>query len=160
MNGVEAGGLIRKNVRQTVIIMLTVETDSRLVLDSIQCCVNGYLLKDTPADRLREKIHIALQGAMVISDAVSSSIVDEVNRLRHASSIRPRESNVVMGSLTQREKEVLYLVAEGCSNEEIAGELFLSMSTVKKQVASIMQKFGATNRVQLATKAIKMGLVE
>ena len=160
MSGIEAAEIISKSAPDIAIIMLTVETASQTVLDSLQMGVGGYLLKDTPADKLRSKIHSVLQGTIAISDAVNVSIVEEVNRLRHATTNRSRDDQRAVNSLTKREIEVLYLVAEGKSNEEIASELYLSVSTVKKQVASIMQKFGATNRVQIASKAFKLGLVE
>lgn len=160
MDGVEAAGRILEQLPDMPVIMLTVATDPPTVLNSIHKNVRGYLLKDTPAEVLRQKMLEALQGNIVISDVVNATIVLEVNRHRHALASRTTEEQAMVDSLTKRELEVLHCMAEGASNEDIASELYLSLSTVKKQVASIMRKLDADNRVQAVMKAYRLGIVE
>lgn len=160
LDGVSAAREIRRQFPDTPIIMLTVATDPPTVLESLRQEVRGYLLKDTPADLLREKMLEALDGAIVISDIVNTTIVKEVNSHRRSAQSLSEEEQRMVDSLTKRDSEVLRLLAEGHSNEEIAAKLYLSLSTVKKQVASIMRKLQADNRVQIVSKAYRMGLVE
>ena len=160
LDGISAARQIKEKLPETPIIMLTVATDPPTVLDSLRQDVRGYLLKDTPADLLREKMLEALDGSIVISDVVNTTIVKEVNSHKRSASVLSADERKMADSLSGREREVLQLLADGKSNEEIAAVLYLSVSSVKKQVASIMRKLQVDNRVQVVSKAYRMGLVE
>lgn len=158
MNGIEAAIAIHRTLPQTTIVMLTVATDDDLVFDALKTGIKGYLLKDTPARQLRDRLHRVLQGETTISDSVTAAVVGELNRLRTASPVRHPESHAV--HLSDREVEILRLVAQGLSNEEIGARLYLSAGTVKKQLSALMQRLYLDNRVQAAVYAVRVGLVE
>lgn len=162
MNGIEAATLIHEELPDIVIVMLTVATGEDLVFDALSTGVRGYLLKDTPARHLRHRLHDILDGEMSLSGAITSMAVEELARLREDASLRDdlfaRPDSAVLASLSQREIDVLRLVAQGKSNEEISAELYLSLGTVKKQLGVIMQRLYVENRVQLAVWAVKHGL--
>ena len=160
LDGVSAAKEIHELFPDLPIIMLTVATDPPTVLDALRQNVRGYLLKDTSADVLHAKMHEALDGSIVISDVVNTTIIKEVNKRKRSADSMGAEDRKIAELLTGREMEVLQLLSEGKSNEDIAAELYLSLSTVKKQVASIMRKMQADNRVQVVSKAYRMGIVE
>ena len=182
MDGIAAAEAIHERLPDTIIVMLTVATSDELVFDALRTGIRGYLLKDTPARQLRHRLHGILQGDMALSDAVTATVVGELTRLRAA---QPRTGVGAGGAaaagaagvggvagtqataagqgpavqLTQRERDILRLVAQGKSNEEISAELYLSLGTVKKQLGMIMQRLYVENRVQLAVYAVQHNLV-
>lgn len=163
MNGTEAASLIHEEFPDIVIVMLTVATNEELVFDALSTGVRGYLLKDTPARQLRLKLHDVLSGDMSLSGVITSMAVDELSRLREEAGVRALSEKTnpsisALAGLSQREIDVLRLVAQGKSNEEISAELYLSLGTVKKQLGVIMQRLYVENRVQLAVWAVKNGL--
>jgi len=161
MDGIESARLIHDALPEAVIVMLTVESDKQLVLDALQTGIRGYLLKDTPARKLRDRLHSIVDGEMSLSESVTGSVVDELTRLRE---VTGAASGAAAGDipspdhLSEREKDILRLVAQGKSNEEIAGELYLSLGTVKKQLGNLMLRLCLENRVQAAVYAVKVGL--
>ncbi len=160
MDGIAASRAILARRPDTPIVLLTVESDRALVFDALQSGVRGYLLKDTPARKLKDRLCSVMQGEATLSESVTGAVMDEFARMRLAegkgapSSARPTGAD----QLTGREKEILRLVAKGVPNEQIGAELFLSLGTVKKQISQIMMRLGLENRVQLAVYAVKAGL--
>lgn len=165
MNGIEAASAIHEALPAVVIVMLTVASADELVLDALKTGIRGYLLKDAPARQLRNRLHGILQGEVVLSGAVTEAVVDELARLREVEEAVKEQGVESLpadpsSSLTQRERDILRLVALGKSNEEIGAELYLSLGTVKKQLGVIMQRLYLENRVQLAVYAVKHGLAK
>lgn len=165
MNGIEAASAIYEALPAVVIVMLTVASADELVLDALKTGIRGYLLKDAPARQLRNRLHGILQGEVVLSGAVTEAVVDELARLREVEEAVKEQGVESLpadpsSSLTQRERDILRLVALGKSNEEIGAELYLSLGTVKKQLGVIMQRLYLENRVQLAVYAVKHGLAK
>lgn len=166
MNGIEAASAVHEALPDTIIVMLTVASADDLVLDALQAGIRGYLLKDAPARQLRNRLHGILQGEMALSGAVTEAVVSELSRLREVeetAKLRGVDESLPAdsaSSLTQRERDILRLVALGKSNEEIGAELYLSLGTVKKQLGVIMQRLYLENRVQLAVYAVKHGLAK
>ena len=164
MNGIEAASTIHEMLPNAAIVMLTVATSDELVFDALRTGIRGYLLKDTPARQLRNRLHGIMQGEVALSGAIAATVVDELSRLSSnpaVSSNSTAESDAkALASLSQRERDILRLVANGKSNEEISAELYLSLGTVKKQLAIIMQRLYLENRVQLAVYAVKHGLAD
>ena len=163
MDGIAAAQKIHGMRPECAIVMLTVESDKELVFDALQTGIRGYLLKDTPARKLRDRLHRILQGDMALSESVTSAVVDEFTHLRETSgvgNITTADCETVPSPehLSQREKDILRLLAQGKSNEEIASELYLSLGTVKKQLSSLMLRLCLDNRVQAAVYAVKAGL--
>lgn len=160
MNGIEAAAATHRKLPQTAIVMLTVATDDDLVFDALKTGIKGYMVKDTPARQLRDRLHRVLDGETTLSDAVTATVVDEFNRLRESMPAEPSEICEKANRLTDREIEILRLVAQGLSNEEIGARLYLSAGTVKKQLSALMQRLYLENRVQAAVYAVHAGLVE
>lgn len=162
MDGIEAARVIHGQAPDIIIVALTVESDKDLVFDALQTGIRGYLLKDTPARKLRDRLHSIMEGEMSLSESVTGHVVDEFARLREAAG--EQSSAVTQGDvpspdhLTDREKDILRLLAQGKSNEEIARELYLSLGTVKKQLGNLMLRLCLENRVQAAVYAVKAGL--
>jgi DNA-binding NarL/FixJ family response regulator len=135
-----------------VIILTTFELDE-YVFESIRAGAAGFLVKDTNATELLHAIEVVASGEALLSPSVTRRLIGEF-------AARTRSVQPVAGvaDLTQREREVLGLVTEGLSNDEIAGRLYMSRSTAKTHVARAMAKLGARDRAQLVVIAYQSGL--
>lgn len=136
------------------VLVLTVSADERNVLDALLAGASGYLLKDATIEEIAAGVRAAAAGQSFISPRVIHHLL---NRLRGSASAyevpAPEEAN-----LSDRELEILRLVAKGCDNDEIAERLVLSPRTVKNHVSSILTKLEMNNRVQAAVYAVRQGL--
>lgn len=163
MNGVEAAELILQKLPNTVIVMLTVEIDDDFVFEAVWAGAKGYILKDTPARRLRNYLRQVMEGGVALSSSVACSVAEEFTRLRRltvaADDLPNKKDLLYSGHLTEREIQLLRLVADGKSNEEIGEEMYLGAGTVKKLLSAIMRKLCLDNRVQLAVYAVRSGIV-
>lgn len=164
MDGVEATRRIVRHVSDAKIVMLTVESDKDHVFEALQNGARGYLLKDTPARKLHDRLRSVVQGEMALSESVTAPVVDEFARLRASAGCAASDGGAVSrlredaARLSERDKTMLRLIAQGKTNEEIGAELYLSVGSVKKQLSSLMLQLGVDNRVQLAVYAVKAGL--
>lgn len=164
MDGVEATRRIIRHVPDAKIVMLTVESDKDHVFEALQNGARGYLLKDTPARKLHDRLRSVVQGEMVLSESVTAPVVDEFARLRTTAGRASADGGAAAHPyrddqrLSERDKTMLRLIAQGKTNEEIGAELYLSVGSVKKQLSSLMLQLGVDNRVQLAVYAVKAGL--
>ncbi len=153
MNGVEAARRIRKELPSVRVVMLTASEEEKNLYEAIKNGAQGYILKDTPARRLRSQLKGVMEDDAPLSGSIATKILAEFNR-QHG------EANVPFEPLAEREIQILQLVAEGLSNEEIGTRLFLSEQTVKKQLSNVLQKLHLNNRVQAAVYAVRNGLAE
>lgn len=164
MDGAEATRRIVRHVPDAKIVMLTVESDKDHVFEALQNGARGYLLKDTPARKLHDRLRSVVQGEMALSESVTAPVVDEFARLRASAGCAASDGGAVSrlredaARLSERDKTMLRLIAQGKTNEEIGAELYLSVGSVKKQLSSLMLQLGVDNRVQLAVYAVKAGL--
>lgn len=147
MDGVSATAAIRAELRDVEVVALTSVVEDRSVADAIRAGAIGYLLKDAHASELRKSLQAAAAGQVQLSQQAAARLVREVS-LPGA-----------LQALTQRETEVLRLVAAGKANKQIARELGLGEQTVKTHVSRILGKLGIQSRTQAALYAIKAGLV-
>ena len=154
MDGIDATSEIMKMDRPPVVVVLTVSTTDDDVLDAIAAGAIGYLLKDADADEIVGSIRAAYSGQAPLSSAIAPALLQRV-REQTGEVDAPGE----LLSLSARETEILRLVALGRDNTEIANELFLSPSTVKNHVSSILDKLGVDSRVQAAVRAARAGIV-
>ena len=154
MDGIDATSEIMKAERPPVVLVLTVSTTNDDVLDAIAAGASGYLLKDAAADELVEAVRTASAGRSPLSPTIAGAVV---RRVREQS--RSNEQPEDLLALSARETEILRLVAQGRDNTEIAQELYLSPSTVKNHVSSILEKLGVDSRVQAAVRAARAGIV-
>jgi len=134
--------------------MLTTYDLDEYLLAAIKAGASGFLLKDAPPDDLVGAIRTVHAGDAVIAPASTRRLLDHVAQLTELDEDPQR-----FGSLTEREREVLVLIARGMSNAEVATELFLAETTVKTHVGRILTKIGARDRVQAVVMAYEGGLV-
>ena len=153
MDGIDATSEIMKFDRPPVVLVLTVSTTSDDVLDAIAAGASGYLLKDADADEIVNAVRNAKTGSS-LSPAIAGAVV---RRVREQSMNIDQPDDLL--ALSERETEILRLVAQGHDNTEIAQELYLSPSTVKNHVSSILDKLGVDSRVQAAVRAARAGIV-
>lgn len=154
IDGVEATRLVRDAAPDAAVVMLTIATDDVRVIEALRAGASGYLLKDASLDEIAAGIRAAAAGQSAISPRVAGAVVNSVR-----ASV-PAPAPNALPQLSQREREVLALLAQGCDNAEIARRLFLSPSTVKNHVSKLLDKLGVDNRVQAATFAARHDLVE
>ena len=147
MDGIEATKRIRKKFPDTEVIALTSVLEDASVVGAVRAGAIGYLLKDTDADELCQAIKSAAAGQVQLDPKAAERLMRE---------IRAPESPE---KLTDREVEVLGLVAVGKANKEIANELHISETTVKTHVSNILMKLGVPSRTQAALYAVRIGLV-
>jgi DNA-binding NarL/FixJ family response regulator len=156
MDGIEATRRIAGREGGPRVLVLTTFDLDEYVYEALRAGAGGFLLKDAPPDRLAEAVRTVARGESLLAPAVTARLVQ-----RFVS--RPSPSGATderLQRLTEREHEVLLLVARGLSNAELAGELFLSEATVKTHVTRVLTKLGLRDRVQAVVFAYENGLVE
>ncbi|MBW2368660.1 MAG: response regulator transcription factor [Deltaproteobacteria bacterium] len=154
MNGFEAIKEIKKQQPNVKIIALTVHNTEEYILMSLQAGADGYVLKDTTHDELLMAIRQVLSGKRFLSPSVSGKIID--GYLAGKKGEKPRS---ILETLTQREREILKLIAEGYKNKEVASYLCISLKTVEKHRANLMKKLDLHNTSALTLFAMEKGLV-
>jgi DNA-binding NarL/FixJ family response regulator len=152
MNGVEATRQIQAKYPEVKVLVLTTYDDDEWLFDAIQAGASGYILKDTS----REEVVKAIRGTVAGKTYVDPSVAGRV--LHQASSNQTQPATLITSKLTDREIDVLRLIAKGLSNAEISGRLFLSGGTVRNHVSAILSKLGVSDRTQAAVIAIQHGL--
>jgi DNA-binding NarL/FixJ family response regulator len=156
LDGVAATRRLHSLLPACHIIVLTTFDDDEYVFEALRAGAIGYLLKDAPSDKLFEAIRAGARGEAFLQPAVAAKVVAEFSRL----AIRPGISQQTLSDpLSEREREVLRLVAEGANNREIANRLVIAEGTVKNHLTNILSKLGVTDRTQAALKAREMGLI-
>lgn len=159
-NGVEATALITATCPETRVIALTTFDYEDYVFEAIKAGASGYLLKDMPASELIDTLRRVHAGESFIQPRVASRILIAYGRRMEASPRNHAPTPELRDeALSEREREVLSLLAEGASNREIGARLFLAESTVKTYVANILSKLHAANRTHAATLAHELGLL-
>lgn len=153
MNGVQATRVIRAQYPHTRVLVLTTYDFDEWVFDAIRAGAAGYLLKDTPRDALVSSILGTASGKTYVDPAVAGKLFTQVSR----GSAPP--SRELANILSERELDVLRLVACGLSNTDIAQKLFLSEGTVRNYVSAILNKLEVADRTQAAVLALRAGLV-
>jgi DNA-binding NarL/FixJ family response regulator len=163
MNGVQATKAIREQFPDVRVLVLTTYDEDEWVIDAIRYGAAGYLLKDTPQEELIKAIIETVKGWSYIDPQVAGKILKHVAHQPFGSAqgrlARVTLDRKLIGQLSDREREVLRLLATGLSNTEIAQTLFLSEGTIKNYVSVIFSKLGVTDRTQAAILAIRAGLV-
>lgn len=148
MDGITAIGHIRKELPDVEVIALTSVLEDASVVGAVRAGAIGYLLKDTEADALRKAIRAASQGQVQLSPQAAARLMREM-----------RQPEQQPEPLTERETDVLKLLAVGRANKEIARDLMIGEKTVKTHVSNILGKLGVQSRTQAALHAVRAGLV-
>jgi len=155
MDGIEACRSIRERHPDTRVMMLTTFDLHDYVRAALRAGASGFMLKDAPAEQLVDAIRIVANGDALLAPSITQALIDEIARQPE----RDRLSYPGVDTLTERELDVLLLMASGRSNGEIAGELYLGEATIKTHVGRILAKLGARDRVQAVVTAYESGLV-
>jgi DNA-binding NarL/FixJ family response regulator len=155
MTGVEATRHISTIAPLTRVVMLTISDGDNDVIDAILAGACGYLLKDSSIQELIAGIRAAAQGESLISPTIATKVLQRVR----ASSTQPSIESTIRAELSEREIEVLKLIANGKDNAMIAGELHISPKTVKNHISNILMKLQIDNRIQAAVYAVRSGIV-
>jgi two-component system response regulator NreC len=154
MTGLDAIKEIKRVNADTKIIVLTVHSTEEYILATLQAGADGYVLKDAHSTELMTAIRHVLAGRRYLSPSISGTIIDGLLQGIKASSIRS-----AWETLTQREREILKLIAEGHKNKEIADILCISLKTVEKHRANLMEKLDLHNVAALTALAAEKGLI-
>ena len=152
MDGLEATRLLLGAGSTSKVVVLTTFDLDQYVYDALRAGASGFLLKDAPAHQLVAAVRAAAAGDALLAPSVTKRLITEFARRG------PRVTPSTVQALTERELEVLRLLARGLSNAEIAAELFIAEGTVKTHVARLLSKLGVRDRVQAVVLAYQSGL--
>jgi DNA-binding NarL/FixJ family response regulator len=152
LDGIEATRVITSREDAPRILVLTTFDLDEIVYDALRAGASGFLLKDAPEERLTTAIRVVADGGSLFAPSVTRRLIAEFSRQRH-------EDPPDLAGLTEREVDVLRLMARGLSNTEIGAELYVTENTVKTHVARILTKLGVRDRVQAVVAAYESGLV-
>src|SRR4051812_5570032 len=157
LGGIEATRRLRETTPTAAVIMLTGVGADELVLKAVRAGASGYLLKDVELSQITAGIRSVAAGHSILSPRAARVVVDHIRLSREEEPVvaTPDEPR-----LTEREREVLALLALGCENAEIGRRLYLSPSTVKSHVSRVLEKLAVENRLQAAMYAVRHRLVE
>lgn len=155
MNGIEAAKRIRKHLPETKILILSMYSHEHYIHELIETGVSGYLLKESSGKDIVKAIHAAMNNETFLSPSISKVLMDAYRSPRKSS---PRTERYKQ--LSNREREVFQLIAEGHSTRQIADLLYVSISTIKSHRAKIMEKLDINSIVKLVHFAIQLGLVD
>lgn len=153
LNGIEVTRQVRQRSPETQVIILSMHSDEAYVLEALRAGAAGYVLKESPIDELLQAIDEVTQGRRYLAPPLSEWAIAAYVRNAEASGDDPLEA------LTSREREVIYLVAEGLSATEIAARLSISPRTVETHRANLMRKLGLRNQAEVIRFALEQGLV-
>lgn len=152
INGVELCKQVAKKHPQLKMIAFTSFDDSHYVRQMVRSGVAGYLLKNTDQQTMIRAIHTVMQGEEFLDEPVKKILLQE--------SLTGQRRSIYEIPLTRREKEILKLVAEGLSSQQISGQLYISLRTVETHRLNLSQKLGTKNTAALVKEAIRRGLIE
>jgi DNA-binding NarL/FixJ family response regulator len=153
LNGLEVTRQIRKRSPKTHVVILSMHKDESYVIEALKNGAAGYVLKDSSAEELVKAVHEAAADRHYLSPPLSDSAIEAYVQRATAAATDP------YSSLTEREREVLQLAAEGHTNAEIGKRLFISPRTVEVHRANMMQKLGLRNQTELIRYALRRGIL-
>ena len=156
LDGVAATRRLRSLQPECKVIVLTTFDDDDYVFEGLRAGAVGYLLKDAPSEKLIEAIRAAARGESFLQPSVAAKVIAEFARVTDKQA-HPHQP--LVEPLTERELEILSLIAKGDSNKEIAVSLLIAEGTVKNHVTSILGKLAVRDRTQAALKGVELGLI-
>ena len=156
-SGIDATRQIADVIPTAKILMLTVSDEEEDLFEAIKAGASGYLLKEISIEEVADAIRAVVEGQSLISPSMASKLLTEFNSLAKRAE---EKQNIPTPRLTDRELEVLKLVAQGMSNREIAGQLFISENTVKNHVRNILEKLHLHSRMEAVVYAVREKLLD
>ncbi len=154
MNGVQAARKIRQSFPSIHIVILTTYDDDEWLFDALHSGVQGYLLKDTSSKRIIDSIKGTMKGETFLDPAIAGKVLSSVSY----QTLSVKSRNTIQ--LSERETEILGLMARGLTNADIARELFLSEGTVRNYASNLFSKLGVSDRTQAVIAGLRQGLVD
>ncbi|ASS74150.1 DNA-binding response regulator [Tumebacillus algifaecis] len=164
VDGVQGARMIREQLPQTKVLMLTTFNDSELIIDALNEGACGYLLKDMPTEVIVQAIMTVSAGGIVLPPESTAQVVAEWKKAREYTAVGEREQGrsasqpSLADDLTEREREVLRLLGQGRNNKEIGDTLVITEGTVKNHVSNIISKLQLRDRTQAAIYAVRHGM--
>jgi DNA-binding NarL/FixJ family response regulator len=158
-NGIEACRAMKEVVPSAKIIILTISDEEEDLFEAIRAGASGYLLKDIPLDEVAETVRAVHGGQSLINPSMAAKLLTEFASLARRDE-EERSQQVPAPQLTEREMQVLKLVARGMNNRDIAKELFISENTVKNHVRNILEKLQIHSRMEAVMVAVREKLIE
>ena len=155
VSGIEACVAIKEAVPAAKIVMLTVSDEESDLYEAVKSGASGYLLKDSSIEEVAQAVRVVADGQSLISPSMAVKLIDEFKQMS-----RPDRSAVPGLRLTERELEVLRLVAKGMNNREIAKQLFISENTVKNHVRNLLEKLQLHSRMEAVMYAVREKLLD
>jgi DNA-binding NarL/FixJ family response regulator len=149
-NGVEVATEIKQRWPQTMIVMITGSADDRVLLSAIEAGCSGYVTKDRAASEVANAVRVAAAGEALLSPAQMAKLLPRLTR----------SFRTVGSDLTERELEVLRMIARGITNKALAAELFLSVNTIRNYVQNILTKLGAHSKLEAVATAVREGIID
>lgn len=163
MSGIEATRRIKAQWPDIAVLALTMHEDDQYFFEMLAAGASGYVPKRAAPDDLLSAIHAVQGGGMFLFPSLARLLVNDYLQARASGKGRGEQDEATgrrFEALTDREREVLTLIAQGCSNQEIAKQLVISVKTVNRHRENIMAKLGLHTRVELVRYAIEKGLIE
>ncbi|HLQ79584.1 MAG TPA: response regulator transcription factor [Brachybacterium sp.] len=154
-DGIWALEQLKATGSEVPVLVLTTFDDDELVLRALRAGARGYLLKDVTVERLARAVHALASGGTLVSPSITEGLL----RAIRADPAPPREAHAPLQTLTERETDVLRMLAEGYSTREIAELLHLAEGTVKNHISTILQKLGARDRTSAVLRALREGVL-
>jgi DNA-binding NarL/FixJ family response regulator len=156
MTGIEATRRIKERSPSTKVIVMTAHDEDRLMVEAVEAGASGFLSKDMPADEILSAAKAAADGEVLIDPATLTRLLAQVARERE----EQRDAMVLLGDLTERERQILQLLAAGKRNDDIAAELFISPQTVQTHVRNILGKLRVHSKLEAVAFAVKHGAIQ
>lgn len=157
LDGLQAAALIRSECPQAHVLILTMHESDAYFFRAVEAGAAGYLLKKAASEDLIKAVHAVAQGEAYFYPSLARKLLE--GYLSHGSSASPADRSEY-GELSEREREIMFLLVRGLSNQEIAEKLFISPSTVQSHRSHILQKLGLETTIDLVRYAIRNGLIE
>ncbi len=156
MNGIEATRKIKEVSPSTKVVIMTAHDDERLLVEAVEAGASGFLGKDEAADEFLSAAKAAADGEVLIDPTVLTRLLHQVSREREAR----RDAQTLLSDLTEREREILQLLAEGLRNDDIASKLFISPQTVQTHVRNILGKLRVHSKLEAVSFAVRHGAIQ
>ena len=158
MDGLEATRAIKAELPRTIVLVLTAMEEPNYLSEALKAGAAGYVLKSAPVAEIIAAVRKVLIGESPLDQEIATRLLMRLAREAPKEEDAQEETSLP-GSLSPRETEVLRLTAQGRTNQQIAGALLISVSTVKKHVQSIISKLGVSDRTQAAVRAVELGVL-
>ena len=155
MTGIEATRRIKEASPSTKVVIITAHDEDRLLVEAVEAGASGFLSKDEAAEEVLAAAKAAADGEVLIDPATLTRLLAQVAREREAR----RDALALLGDLTDREREILGLLAEGMRNDEIAQKLFISPQTVQTHIRNILGKLRVHSKLEAVAFAVKHGAI-